>query len=153
MFLATKVQAGFKWSRMGKLRPELFSLWQPAGLHFSLVLCGFLLLLLSAIPLLPRVTHGPTRQPSQLLSSASCLVAQSCSSLCDPLDCSPPGFSVHGIFPRLLCLLHCRWILYHWAIGKILSSALYHQLPTSTSLSSNFWKRSSFCLNVFPCKI
>ena len=54
--------------------------------------------------------------------------------LCDPVDCSPPGSSVHGIFwarvlqwvatpfqgifltqgsnPRLLCLLHCRWILY-----------------------------------------
>ena len=26
------------------------------------------------------------------------LVAQSCLTLCDPTDCSPPGFSVHGIF-------------------------------------------------------
>ena len=25
-------------------------------------------------------------------------VAQSCLTLCDPLDCSPPGSSVHGIF-------------------------------------------------------
>ena len=25
-------------------------------------------------------------------------VAQSCPTLCDPMDCSPPGFSVHGIF-------------------------------------------------------
>ena len=25
-------------------------------------------------------------------------VAQSCVSLCDPMDCSRPGFSVHGIF-------------------------------------------------------
>ena len=25
------------------------------------------------------------------------LVAQSCLTLCYPLDCSPPGFSVHGI--------------------------------------------------------
>ena len=24
-------------------------------------------------------------------------VAQSCPTLCDPVDCSPPGFSVHGI--------------------------------------------------------
>ena len=23
---------------------------------------------------------------------------QSCSTLCDPMDCSPPGSSVHGIF-------------------------------------------------------
>ena len=25
-------------------------------------------------------------------------VAQSCPGLCDPMDCSPPGFSIHGIF-------------------------------------------------------
>ena len=25
-------------------------------------------------------------------------VAQSCLTLCDPMDCSPPGSSVHGIF-------------------------------------------------------
>ena len=24
-------------------------------------------------------------------------VAQSCLTLCDPMDCSPPGFSLHGI--------------------------------------------------------
>ena len=55
------------------------------------------------------------------------------SSLCNPMDCSPPGFSVHedspgknigvgchailqGIFPTQGLnpdLSHCRWILYH----------------------------------------
>ena len=25
-------------------------------------------------------------------------VAQSCLTLSDPMDCSPPGFSIHGIF-------------------------------------------------------
>ena len=25
-------------------------------------------------------------------------VAQSCLPLCDPMDCSPPGSSIHGIF-------------------------------------------------------
>ena len=28
-----------------------------------------------------------------------CLTAQSCSALCDPMDCSPPGTSVHGDSP------------------------------------------------------
>ena len=35
-------------------------------------------------------------------SSWSCVGAQSlqsCWTLCDPMDCSPPGSSVHGIFP------------------------------------------------------
>ena len=29
--------------------------------------------------------------------TALCLVTQSCLTLCDPMDCSPPGSSVHGI--------------------------------------------------------
>ena len=31
------------------------------------------------------------------LISVCVLVAQSCPTLCDPMDCSPPGSSVHGI--------------------------------------------------------
>ena len=26
------------------------------------------------------------------------LVTKLCPTLCDPVDCSPPGFSIHGIF-------------------------------------------------------
>ena len=59
-----------------------------------------------------------------------CLVAQSCLTLCNPMDCNPPGSSVHcpsnntgvgchflhGIFPTQglnPSLPHCRQILYH----------------------------------------
>ena len=28
----------------------------------------------------------------------ACLVGQSCLTFCDPMDCSPPSSSVHGIF-------------------------------------------------------
>ena len=72
--------------------------------------------------------------------------------LCDPMDCSQPGSSVHGILQaRILAwvaipfsrgssqesnlsLLHCRWILYclsHW--GSPLISTISYQtqsLPT-----------------------
>ena len=56
------------------------------------------------------------------------LVAQSCPTLCGPVDCSPPGFSVRGILQARILewvaipfsrgssrpgLLHCRQILYH----------------------------------------
>ena len=61
-----------------------------------------------------------------------CLVAQSCPTFCDPVNCTPPGFSVHGDSPGkdtgVCChallqgiflmqgsnpgLLHCRQILY-----------------------------------------
>ena len=77
-----------------------------------------------------------------------CLVAQSCPTLCDPMDCSLPGSSVHGdspgkntgvgchalnqwIFPtqRLnLGLPYCRWILYilsHQGSPRILEWVAY----------------------------
>ena len=49
-----------------------------------------------------------------------CLVPQSCPTLCDPIDCSSPGSSVHGIFQaRILCSL-VIYILQeyyvHWSI-------------------------------------
>ena len=68
------------------------------------------------------------------LKNSTHLCAQSCPTLCNPMDHSPPGSSVYGIFwARILgwvaisfskgssqprdrtcvpCLLHCRWILY-----------------------------------------
>ena len=65
----------------------------------------------------------------------ACLIFQLCWTLCNLMDCSPPGSSVHGdspgknpgvgchfllqavfptqeLNPRLLCFLHCRRILY-----------------------------------------
>ena len=45
-------------------------------------------------------TEEPGRLQSMGLQSE---VAQSCPTLCDPVDCSLPGFSVHGILqPRIL---------------------------------------------------
>ena len=35
-------------------------------------------------------------------------VAQSCLILSDPMDCSPPGSSVHGIFPGVGCHRQCK---------------------------------------------
>ena len=34
--------------------------------------------------------------PSKFKNSCVCACAQSCRTLCDAMDCSPPGFSVHG---------------------------------------------------------
>ena len=72
----------------------------------------------------------------------TCSVAQSCPTLCNPMDCSPPASSVHGIFqarilewaaissargsshPRDWTYVSCiscfasRQILYHWAIRE-----------------------------------
>ena len=40
-----------------------------------------------------------TKEELYFLCCAYCLAAQSCPTLCDPTDCSPPGSSVHGDSP------------------------------------------------------
>ena len=78
--------------------------------------------------------HSPPHQIIPCpLEMIVCLIVQWCLTLCDPMDCSPPGSSVHanspgehtrvgcytllqGIFPTQGWkpgLLHCRWILHH----------------------------------------
>ena len=40
-----------------------------------------------------------------------CLVTQMCPTLCDPMDCSPPGFSVHGDSPGKNTGVGCHALL------------------------------------------
>ena len=51
-----------------------------------------------------HVSHGPHVCSEGSLSGRAtwcvCPVTQSCLTLCNPMDCSPPGSSVHGISPR-----------------------------------------------------
>ena len=42
------------------------------------------------------------------------LVTQSCPTLCDPTDCSPPGFSVHGIFQARVL----KWVAISFSRGS-----------------------------------
>ena len=47
-------------------------------------------------------------------SQQACSVLQSCPTLCDPMDCSPPGFSVHGI----LQARKLKWIAMSFSRGS-----------------------------------
>ena len=44
-------------------------------------------------------------------SAVLCLVAQSCPTLCDPMDCSLPGSSVHGDSPSKNTEVCCHFLL------------------------------------------
>ena len=46
----------------------------------------------------------------------ACLVVQSCSILCDPLDCSPPESSVHGSFQARML----EWVAVSFSRGSSL---------------------------------
>ena len=83
-----------------------------------------------------------------------CLIAKSCWALCDPMDCTPPGFSVHGIsqaripdwvaissstgssWPRDWTLVFCigRRILYSWATRERLCMCYIRLLISSQFL-------------------
>ena len=83
-----------------------------------------------------------------------CMSAQSCPTLCDPMDCSPPDSSVHGISQaRILEWIFIsssrgsspprdwtqvsygscigRQILYHWATGKSSHSYILYNIHLS----------------------
>ena len=45
-------------------------------------------------------TDALTSEPTEYESESE--VAQSCPTLCDPMDCSLPGSSVHGIFQAIV---------------------------------------------------
>ena len=75
-----------------------------------------------------RVHNGFFLEERNTTNDYGCLVAKSCLTLCNPMDCSPPGssggisqarihFLLQGIFPTQKLnphLLHYRWILYRW---------------------------------------
>ena len=86
-----------------------------------------------AVPSFERRITQPQQVKDPEREKVKVLVGQACPTLCDPMDCSPPGSSVpgdslgqntgvgchallQGIFPTQgwnPCLLHCRRILHH----------------------------------------
>ena len=59
--------------------------------------------------------NGPMQLCSLSLKSESeSEVAQSCPTVCDPMDCSPPGSSVHGIFQARVL----EWIAISFSRGS-----------------------------------
>ena len=84
------------WITGCSLSPEQFPLPTHTGYLFSTFVF--------------QVPKGPTSftrligsraMPPSTIGTVPCLVTQSCPTLCDPLDCSPPGSFVHGTTPRL----------------------------------------------------
>ena len=50
-----------------------------------------------ACPFQKHQHHEIQRKDPGIVTSCCCLVANSCPTLCNPWDCSPPDFFVHGI--------------------------------------------------------
>ena len=72
--------------------------------------CGFSVLmleLLSDFQQLSSCLHFPTKESESE-------VIQSCPTLCDPMDCSLPGSSVHGIFQAIVL----EWVAISFSRGS-----------------------------------
>ena len=67
------------------------------------------------------------------------------------LPCPPPGdLPDPGTEPMSLCLLHCRWILYHWATWEAHEMTLSLSKSKSFSSFSYFPKSTPLCTGLFP---
>ena len=108
-------------------------------------------------PLIEEIVFSPLYILNSFVKNkvSVCLIAQSCLTLCNPMECSPPGSSVHGDSPgkntgvgchtllqgifstqRLNTgLPHCRWIIYHLSHQR---SARYPQVSFIFGLSILF---------------
>ena len=77
-------------------------------------------------------------------------VAQSCLTLHDPMDCSPPGSSVHGIFQArvlewgAIAFSHCVLV----TLNCFCFSFLLAKLETDKKYSRDCYEKHSFCLIV-----
>ena len=67
----------------------------------------------------------------------SAMSLQSCPALCDPMDCSPPGSSVHGI-------LQAR--ILEWGGHALLEGIFPSQGPNPPTLCLQHWRMGSLPL-------
>ena len=63
------------------------------------------------------IPYLPTSLPSLQSKVCACMLSpQSCLTLLDPMDCSPPGCSVHGILQARIL----EWVAIHFSRGSSL---------------------------------
>ena len=76
----------------------------------------------------------PQKPGPCLALSCRCLVAKSCLTLCDPMDCSPPGSSVHGFLQARIL----EWVAIPFCRGSLTQGSnlcLLHWQADSLPLS------------------
>ena len=74
-------------------------------------------------------------------------VAQSCPTLCDPMDCSTPGLPVHHQLPELVAVYSDSFPLSWWCHSTISSSVVpFSSCPKSFPASGSFQMSQFFAL-------
>ena len=78
--------------------------------------------------LLPHLLPALICVCSFMHSTNHCMCAPSCLTLCHPVDCSPPGSSVHGILPGENTGVRCHFQLQGIFLAQGLNLCLLHLL-------------------------
>ena len=58
--------------------------------------------------------HSERKMVKMFIALVKGLVAQSCPTLCDPVGCSPPGSSVHGVLQARIL----EWVAFPFSRGS-----------------------------------
>ena len=83
------------------------------------------------------LVNNTTLHTSKLLSESE--VAQSCLTLCDPVDCSSPGSSVHGV----LQARKLEWVAISFSTGDLLDPGIEPMSLTSPALAGGLFATST----------
>ena len=70
------------------------------------LICRYFLI---EVQLIYNVFISAVQQSNSVINIYTCLVPQSCSTPCDPMDCNPPGSSGHGILQERIL----EWVDVH----------------------------------------
>ena len=91
------------------------------------------------------LVHGFIKEFSNTLLSIKLvvvmLVAQSCLTLCDPMDCSPPGSSVHGILQAKIL----EWVACPPPDGLSNPGIKYHKHTAAAAAAKSFQSCPTLC--------
>ena len=94
------------------IKPYWKSIWTNVCvcIYMYIYICVYIYICIIITLLYSRNWHNTVNQ----LYVVKVLVTQSCLTLCDPIYCSPPGFSVHGILQARLL----EWVAISFSRGS-----------------------------------
>ena len=100
---AIQATQSFNWVEGGRFSVQMCLMWiclVPEAARWAMKVCWLWTVPYFVCLLSSHSWAWVSRSPdfNTWKGEKSVLVAQSCPTLCNPMDCSPPGSSVHGIF-------------------------------------------------------
>ena len=84
--------------------------------------------------------------PFSLKAESESEVAQSCLTLCDPMDCSLPGSSVHGIFPAIVL----EWVATAFSVTNL--DRILQSRDITLSTKAHLIKAMVFPVVMYGCE-